>query len=90
MVEPRVLPPHRVELPRRKPPAGTGTTPAPTAPTTPTGPASSEDVSKALAEVNAAMDALKSAQQTGDFSGYGAALDRLQKAVDAYQALPPS
>ena len=73
-----------------EPPAGTGTTPAPTAPTTPTGPASSEDVSKALAEVNAAMDALKSAQQTGDFSGYGAALDRLQKAVDAYQALPPS
>ena len=60
----------------------------PTTPTAPAPPASSDDVTKALAEVNSAMAALKSAQQSGDFTSYGAALDRLQKAVDAYQALP--
>ncbi|GAA4479983.1 UPF0182 family protein [Rhodococcus olei] len=60
--------------------------PAPAVPVAP--PAPSGDVNKALAEIDASLAALKSAQQSGDFNAYGAALDRLQKAVTAYQGLP--
>ncbi|MFI6428964.1 UPF0182 family protein [Rhodococcus oryzae] len=51
-------------------------------------PAPSGNVDAALTEVDAALGAVKTAQQSGDFAAYGAALDRLQKAVDAYQGLP--
>ncbi|NLU81983.1 COG1615 family transporter [Rhodococcus sp. HNM0569] len=56
-------------------------TPTPTAP--PSG-----DVAAAVTELDNALAALRSAQQGGDFTAYGQALDRVQRAVEAYQSLP--
>jgi uncharacterized membrane protein (UPF0182 family) len=42
----------------------------------------------AVAELNSALDQLRTAQQSGDFKAYGEALDRVKKAVDRYQSLP--
>ncbi|NNG97573.1 UPF0182 family protein [Gordonia araii] len=44
----------------------------------------------AVAELNTALEQVRSAQQSGDFKAYGEALDRLKKAVDRYQSLPKS
>ncbi|MFD4366373.1 UPF0182 family protein [Rhodococcus sp. NPDC058521] len=55
--------------------------PAPAAP--PAG-----DVSAAVTELDSSLAALQSAQQSGDFSAYGEALERVQRAVAAYQDLP--
>ncbi|MFD1813349.1 UPF0182 family protein [Rhodococcus gannanensis] len=57
--------------------------PATPAPTTPSG-----DRDAVVAELDAAMAQMRQSQQSGDFAAYGAALDRLQKAVTAYQNLP--
>ncbi|QKT12478.1 UPF0182 family protein [Rhodococcus sp. W8901] len=60
-----------------------------TAPTTPTpappqgGQAPNKEA--AVAELDAALKNLQTAQQGGDFKAYGDALDRLQKAVQDYQ-----
>ncbi|MDI9936908.1 MULTISPECIES: UPF0182 family protein [Rhodococcus] len=67
------------------PPVDQGAAPAPTAPATPP---SGTDVSAAVAELDASLDALTSAQRSGDFAAYGAALARVQKAVAAYEAIP--
>lgn len=70
------------------PPAPTGQTPPPqvgAAPAPAPAPAPA-NVSAAVAELNAALANLRAAQQSGDFAAYGAALNRLQKAVDGYQA----
>ena len=75
------------------PAAGDGT-PPPDAPATPTIPAPSEDgaapstpdMAQAVASINAALEALRTAQQNGDFAGQGRALADLQAAVTAYQA----
>ncbi|AII10742.1 UPF0182 family protein [Rhodococcus opacus] len=79
-------------------PGGDAATPAPPPPaepppspqeTAPDGPAAplpqppAADTTAAL-ELKAALEQLRDAQRRGDFSGYGAALDRLQQAVDAY------
>ncbi|MFE3290971.1 UPF0182 family protein [Rhodococcus sp. NPDC059234] len=81
--------PSAVATPPAQPEQGQVTPPGAAAPLTPVpAPAPSAAVDKALAEVDASMAALKVAQQSGDFNAYGAALDRLQKAVNAYQALP--
>ncbi|EME14630.1 UPF0182 family protein [Rhodococcus triatomae] len=52
----------------------------------PTAPAGDRDA--VVAELDAAMAQMRQSQQSGDFAAYGAALDRLQKAVTAYQNLP--
>ncbi|MGY2085984.1 UPF0182 family membrane protein [Blastococcus sp. SYSU DS0539] len=44
------------------------------------------DMAQAVRDINAALDALATAQQSGDFAGQGRALEDLQTAVDAYQA----
>lgn len=54
-------------------------------PVPPTPPA---DVAAAVAELDASLAALETAQQSGDFAAYGAALERVQRAVDAYEAMP--
>lgn len=40
----------------------------------------------AVLELNDALADLREAQHTGDFTSYGAALDRLQRAIDGYLA----
>ncbi|GAF46310.1 Uncharacterised protein [Rhodococcus wratislaviensis] len=42
------------------------------------------DATAAAVELKAALEQLRDAQRRGDFSAFGAALDRLQQAVDAY------
>ncbi|WP_347060726.1 UPF0182 family protein [Blastococcus sp. HT6-30] len=44
------------------------------------------DMEQAVQDINAALEALSSAQRGGDFAGQGQALEDLQAAVDAYQA----
>jgi uncharacterized membrane protein (UPF0182 family) len=72
------------------PPAGGGETPPePTTPTTtpPDGgaPATSPEMNQAVADIQAALQALQTAQRNGDFEGQGRALADLQDAVTAYQ-----
>ncbi|WP_239570483.1 UPF0182 family membrane protein [Geodermatophilus bullaregiensis] len=78
----------------------TGTTPdteEPTPPTEPTTPAEpttppadggtpAPGLDAAVAELDAALQALSDAQRSGDFAAQGAALARLQAAVEAYEA----
>ncbi|KWX67632.1 UPF0182 family protein [Mycobacterium sp. NAZ190054] len=53
----------------------------------PTGPTQlSAAKAAALQDVNAALDALREAQQSGDFAQYGEALQRLDDAVSEYQS----
>lgn len=59
------------------------TPPATPAPSTP-----SADRDAVVAELDAALAQVRQAQTSGDFAAYGAALDRVQKAVTAYQNLP--
>jgi len=42
------------------------------------------DATAAAVGPEAALEQLRDAQRRGDFSAFGAALDRLQQAVDAY------
>mgnify|MGYP006999267444 CR=1 FL=1 len=58
-------------------------------PTQPTqqGP-SSPQREAAVKEIGAALGQLKDAQSKGDFTAYGQALDRLNKAVQQYESLP--
>ncbi|MCZ2838697.1 UPF0182 family membrane protein [Modestobacter sp. VKM Ac-2985] len=44
------------------------------------------EMADAVSDINAALEALQTAQQGGDFAGQGAALEDLQVAVEAYQA----
>ncbi|WP_050064749.1 UPF0182 family protein [Rhodococcus sp. RD6.2] len=76
-------------------PAPTGTTegsPPSTqqgqAPATPAPPVPAGDRDAVVAELDAALAQMKQSQQSGDFAAYGAALERLEKAVTAYQGLP--
>ncbi|TXG92607.1 membrane protein [Rhodococcus rhodnii] len=71
-------------------PAGSeGAAPQPTEPAEPAAPAApSGDRDSAVAELDSSLAALRQAQQSGDFGAYGAALDRVQRAVAAYEALP--
>jgi uncharacterized protein len=75
--------------------AGGGETPAPEEPSTPApttttppdgGGAGAPGIDQAVSDIQAALEALKTAQRNGDFSGQGQALEDLQAAVDAYQA----
>ncbi|OYD69248.1 UPF0182 family protein [Rhodococcus sp. OK302] len=66
------------------PDTSTEANPTPGAPA----PAPGTDTAAVVAELDAALANLRATQQSGDFAAYGAALDRLQKAVDAYQGLP--
>ncbi|MFC9549569.1 UPF0182 family protein [Rhodococcus sp. NPDC056960] len=59
--------------------------PPPGAPPAPP-PAASDQLTAAVLELNAALANLREAQHTGDFTTYGAALDRLQQAIDTYLA----
>jgi uncharacterized membrane protein (UPF0182 family) len=75
------------------PPADGTTTPTTTAAPTPTtapapggGSATTPDMGKAVADINAALGALKTAQRDGDFAAQGRALADLEAAVKAYQA----
>ncbi len=65
------------------PSAQPGQAPATPAPTVPAG-----DRDAVVAELDAALAQMKQSQQSGDFAAYGAALERLEKAVTAYQGLP--
>jgi len=67
-----------------KPAETGGQTPAPT----PAPPAAGQtpDKAAAVAELDAALANLQSAQSGGDFKAYGEALERLQKAVNSYQS----
>jgi uncharacterized membrane protein (UPF0182 family) len=75
--------------------AGGGETPAPEEPSTPApttttppdgGGAGAPGIDQAVSDIQAALEALETAQRNGDFSGQGQALEDLQAAVDAYQA----
>ncbi|MFD6059875.1 UPF0182 family protein [Rhodococcus wratislaviensis] len=77
-------------------PGGDATTPPPTdgqppaspppgAPPAPP-PGTSDQLTAAVLELNDALANLREAQRTGDFTAYGAALDRLQQAIDTYLA----
>ena len=61
------------------PPPPDGAAPAPP-------PAPPEELTAAVVELNDALAGLREAQHTGDFTSYGAALDRLQRAIDGYLA----
>lgn len=71
------------------PPSDPQATPAPPVegaapiPAPPAGPA---DLTAAVLELNDALASLREAQHTGDFTAYGTALDRLQRAIDGYLA----
>ncbi|MDP9392540.1 MAG: UPF0182 family protein [Actinomycetota bacterium] len=75
------------------PAAGDGTT-TPSTPGTPPPPAPSDgsvspstpEMAQAVAAINAALQALETAQRAGDFAGQGRALEDLQAAVTTYQA----
>ena len=58
------------------------------APATPAPPVPAGDRDAVVAELDAALAQMKQSQQSGDFAAYGAALERLEKAVTAYQGLP--
>ncbi|QTJ67239.1 UPF0182 family protein [Rhodococcus sp. ZPP] len=49
-------------------------------------PVPSQELTAAVLELNDALADLREAQHTGDFTSYGAALDRLQRAIDGYLA----
>ncbi len=57
-------------------------------PATPAPPVPAGDRDAVVAELDAALAQMKQSQQSGDFAAYGAALERLEKAVTAYQGLP--
>ncbi len=59
------------------PPANNGGTPPP---------AATGQLAQAAADVDAAIAAVKSAQQSGDFAAYGEALTNLEAAMDRFQA----
>jgi uncharacterized membrane protein (UPF0182 family) len=70
---------------------GAATTPPPSPAPTSSPPGggtvvSNAAMSKAVAEINAALTALATAEKNGDFAGIGTAEANLQKAVTAYQA----
>jgi len=76
-----------------QPPATQRTPPQQQAPTPPPAAASpgvpaqlSPAKAAALQEVNAALDALRKAQQSGNFAEFGQALQRLDEAMDKYQS----
>src|SRR5699024_1335915 len=58
-------------------------------PSTPSGTGGASDAQRgaAIDEINSALNAVRSAQSSGDLGDLGQALDDLQAAVDAYQAL---
>jgi uncharacterized protein len=76
--------------------AGDGDTPSTDEPTRPTGPAApttpapdggtpgNAGMDQAVSDIQAALQALETAQRNGDFAGQGQALEDLQAAVDAY------
>ncbi|MGW0037549.1 UPF0182 family protein [Gordonia sp. NPDC003376] len=60
----------------------------PTTPTTPTQPSGTNPQRDAAVKaIGDALDKLKAAQTKGDFTGYGQALDELNKAVQQYESL---
>lgn len=65
----------------QQPPADGQAAPSPGPP----GSGSSEEMSQAVADIKAALDQLRQAQQSGDFAGQGQALERLDAAVQRYQ-----
>lgn len=65
-------------------------TPTPAPAPTPTAPGSNPALDKAVADILAALDQLKQAQQDGDFAAQGQALAALQKAAHDYQAAKAS
>lgn len=74
-------PPNR---PGQAPPAQQPEVPVAVPPTGPTQLSAAK--AAALQDVNAALDALKGAQESGDFAQYGEALQRLDDAVTKYQS----
>jgi uncharacterized membrane protein (UPF0182 family) len=59
----------------------------PTQPTQPGGGAVPTDLAAAAAKIQAAIDKLHRAQESGDFAGYGAALKELDDAVKEFQSV---
>lgn len=76
---PAAQPPNR----QGQAPAGQPEVPVAVPPTGPTQLSAAK--SAALQDVNAALDALRGAQESGDFAQYGEALQRLDDAVNKYQ-----
>ncbi|MDY6997110.1 MAG: UPF0182 family protein, partial [Actinomycetota bacterium] len=68
-------------------PQATPDAPPPAAAVPPSGPTElSAAKTAALQEVNSALDAVRDAQQSGDFAQYGEALQRLDDAMNEYQS----
>ncbi|WP_169823274.1 UPF0182 family protein, partial [Aldersonia kunmingensis] len=67
------------------PPPVEGAVPAPSPAPAP-GPAPAPNRDAAIVELDAAMANVRAAQTSGDLSQLGAAFDRLQRAIDGYQA----
>ncbi len=85
-----VTPPEEGEQP---PETETPSTPPSTPTPPPTSGGDNPDMDKAVQDISNALEALKSAQQSGDFAAQGKALSDLEKAVAAYEtakANPPS
>ncbi|MBY6678184.1 MULTISPECIES: UPF0182 family protein [unclassified Rhodococcus (in: high G+C Gram-positive bacteria)] len=72
--------------------SSTGTTPAPTEgsattpPSTSAAPAAPVDRTAAVNNLNSALAAVRTAQQSGDFAQLGTAFDNLQRAIDQYNS----
>lgn len=90
--QPQQRPPTGSQQPAAVPPTRPGQTPPAQQPEVPvavppTGPTQlSAAKAAALQNVNAALDALRGAQESGDFAQYGEALQRLDDAMNDYQA----
>ena len=79
-------PPESPQNQSAQPPQATPDAPPPAA-AVPSGPTElSAAKSAALQEVNSALDAVRDAQQSGDFAQYGEALQRLDDAMNEYQS----
>src|SRR5262249_11098687 len=68
---------------------GAGVPQVPTQPqgvTPPAAPPPSQARDAAVAELNSSLDNVKNAQRSGNLADLGAAFERLQRAIDAYQA----
>jgi uncharacterized protein len=69
-----------------QPPTSTSTPPPTTSTTPPDSGGANPALDQAVVDIGKALDALKAAQQSGDFAAQGQALSDLQKAIAAYEA----
>ncbi len=78
-----VTPQQQTGDPGNPPPNNQGATPTPNPPPGQTAPPGSRDA--AVLDINSALENVRKAQSGGNLGDLGAAFDRLQKAIDAYE-----